>query len=284
MKRLAYLGPSGTFTEVAAREFVVDQGIEAEAELIPYSDIKGLVQAIDEHKEKQGILPIENSLEGSVNMTLDLLAHKVDLKIKAEILMPIKHNLIGHSVTELSIINKVLSHSQALAQCRESLNQLLKNFETINTDSTAEAVQIIKNKDSNWAAIGSKLVASLNDLETLVDNIQDNESNWTRFVILGHQDNDQIESAKTSLILSPVKDRPGILYEILREFATRDINLTKIESRPARKMLGDYIFFIDFEGHRKEGLIVEILDELKDKTSFIKVLGSYPQFKYEWVG
>lgn len=280
MKRLAYLGPEGTFTEEAARKFMNNCSRE-EMELIPYPDIKSLVWAIAEQKEEQGILPIENSLEGSVNITLDLLAHKVNLKIKTEILMPINHNLIGHSGTKLEIIDKVLSHRQALAQCRDNLNKILNDFETINTNSTAEAVQTIQTKGAHWAAIGSKLVAKLNSLEVLKTNIQDNESNWTRFIILGHRDSEQFENAKTSIIFSPVKDRPGILYEILKEFAKRDINLTKIESRPARKMLGDYIFFIDFKGDRREEAVVKTLKVLKNKTSFIKVLGSYPQFKLE---
>jgi len=275
MQRLAYLGPEGTFTNEAAKRATN----EDEVELIPYPDIQTLILAIANQEENWGIVPIENSLEGSVNMTLDLLAHKVDLKIIKEVLMPINHHLIGQPGAKLSEIKKVLSHRQALAQCRDNLNQILNDFEAINTNSTAEAVYSIKNKDNNFGAIGSKLVAEINGLSILANNIQDNRSNWTRFIVLGAKDSQEVKHAKTSLICSPSKDRPGILYEILKEFAMRDINLTKIESRPARKMLGDYIFFIDFKGHRKEESIKETLLALEKKTSFIKILGSYPQVK-----
>jgi prephenate dehydratase len=279
MERLAYLGPHGTFTEEAARKFLSSQEVNENVELLPYPNIRTLLLAIDDHKEEQGILPIENSLEGSVNIALDLLAHEVNLKIKSEVMIPINHNLIGQPGAKLTKINKVLSHSQALAQCRNNLTQFLGEFETLSTSSTAEAVCIIKDKSSNWAAIASKLVAELNDLEILASNIQDNESNWTRFIVVRHEDSPKLDEAKTSLILSPIQDRPGILYEILKEFAIRNINLTRIESRPARKMLGDYIFFIDFEGHRQEEVVAEMLKELEPKTSSLKIIGSYPQFK-----
>ncbi|SJZ71933.1 prephenate dehydratase [Selenihalanaerobacter shriftii] len=276
MERLGYLGPEGTFTNEAAIEFISGQSIS----LIPYEDIQSLMLAIANEEEEAGIVPIENSLEGSVNITLDLLAHKVDLKIIAEVLMPINHNLIGQRKANLSQVTQVLSHPQALAQCRDNLNKILDKFKLINTSSTAEAVQTISDKDSNWAAIGSKLVARLNKLKVLESNIQDNELNWTRFIVLNKKERRKVNDAKTSLICSPLTDRPGILYEILKEFAQRDINLTKIESRPARKMLGDYIFFIDFEGGQHKKRVRETLTILDNKTSFIKILGSYPKFKY----
>ena len=278
MNRLAYLGPAGTFTEQAAREYIAEKQVE----LIPYNDISSLIQAVAEEKEKYGIVPIENSIEGSVNITLDLLAHKVELKIRAEVVIPIEHNLIGHAETELSEIKKVLSHPQALAQCRDNLNSLLADFESVSVSSTAEAVQRIQDKDSSWAAIGSTLVSKLNGLSILEQRIQDNLANWTRFVVLAQQDgSEQALETKTSLICSPVKNRPGILYEILKEFAKRSIDLTKIESRPTREMLGDYLFFIDFEGDRSEKRVEQTLAALEDKTSFIKLLGSYPSLLVE---
>ncbi|MCK8824491.1 prephenate dehydratase [Fuchsiella alkaliacetigena] len=278
MNRLAYLGPAGTFTEQAAREYIAEEQVE----LIPYADISSLIWAVAKREEEYGIVPIENSLEGSVNITLDLLAHKVDLKIKAEVVMPIEHNLIGHAETELSKIEKVLSHPQALAQCRDNLNSLLSDFESVSVNSTAEAVQRIQDKDSSWAAIGSTLVSKLNGLSILEERIQDNLANWTRFIVLAQQDgSEQGLKTKTSLICSPVKNRPGILYEILKEFAQRSIDLTKIESRPTREMLGDYLFFIDFEGNRTEKRVEQTLAALEDKTSFIKLLGSYPSLVVE---
>lgn len=277
MERLAYLGPRGTFTNEAAEKFIKDREIE----LVPYCEIRTLVEAVDNQQEKAGLVPIENSLEGSVNIILDLLAHQVDLKIQAEILMPINHNLIGRSGADIDSIEKVSSHRQALAQCRNSLKDLLGDFNTVSADSTAQAVNIIQQKDGTWGAIGSRLAAQLHGLDILAANIQDNQSNRTRFVVLSKHDGRWVEDSKTSLVCSPVKNRPGILYEILKLFALRNINLTKIESRPARRTLGEYIFFIDFEGDRRDKLVQETLEELDKKTSLLKILGSYPQFKEE---
>ncbi|MBM7623203.1 prephenate dehydratase [Sporohalobacter salinus] len=276
MKRLAYLGPRGTFTNEAAKKFIGNKDVE----LIPHCEIRTLVEAVANQQEKYGLVPIENSLEGSVNIILDLLAHKVDLKIQAEILMPINHNLIGCSGADLSLIEKVVSHRQALAQCRDNLKELIGDFDAVNSDSTAQAAHIIQQKEASWGAVGSRLVAELNGLDILASNIQDNESNWTRFVLLSEQDSKQTENSKTSLVCSPVKNRPGILYEILKLFAIQNINLTKIESRPARKTLGEYIFFIDFEGDRRDETVKEILKELEKKTLMLKILGSYRQFKF----
>ncbi|MGM0471601.1 MAG: prephenate dehydratase [Bacillota bacterium] len=277
MKRLAYLGPPGTFTNQAAAYFIGEQ----ETKLIPYSDLKSLIKAVDNQEEQYGLVPIENSLEGAVNIVLDLLAHKVDLKIAAEVLMPINQYLIGQPGADLTEIDRVSSHWQALAQCRDTLDELLGDFETIDANSTSEAVCNIKDKPSNWSAIGSKLVAQLHNLEILAAKIQDQQTNWTRFVLLSDHDGQAKEAVKTSLICSPLENQPGILHEILNEFAVRNINLTKIESRPARKMLGDYIFFIDFEGHREDPAVESALNNLADKTSLLKILGSYPQVKVD---
>jgi prephenate dehydratase len=132
-------------------------------------------------------------------------------------------------------------------------------------------------EEKDWAAIGTSQAADYYNLEVLEEEIQDNKQNWTRFVLLAQEDTTSTGQDKTSIVCAPVEDHPGVLYEILREFANREINLTKIESRPAKKLLGDYIFFIDFEGHREEGRIKEALREVKEKTSWCQLLGSYPE-------
>jgi len=285
MIRLGYLGPPGTFTEMAAVNYLEakrDNSYRLEA----YIDIERLIIAIAEGEVLAGIVPIENSLEGSVNITLDYLAHKVDLEIQAEITLPIIHNLIVKPGVELDEIEKVISHPQALAQCRDNIKKYLGSVEIIKVNSTAEAVNQLSSR--NEAAIGSKLAARRNNLEISKAGFQDESRNWTRFVLLSRpgvnleagRSKQALAASKTSIILAPVKNRPGILYELLEEFARKNINLTKIESRPTRKTLGDYLFFMDFEGDSQDREIKEILKNLRLKSSYFKVLGSYARLEF----
>lgn len=281
MNEIGYLGPPGTFTEMAAN-YYLERKPDKLADLKSYIDIEGLIMAIADGEVSAGVVPIENSLEGSVNITLDYLAHKVDLEIQTEIILPIIHNLIVKPGVDLSDIEKVISHPQALAQCRDNLNKYLDGIEILKVNSTAEAVQQVDSE--NIGAIGSRLAAKRNQLEIIKGNFQDESRNWTRFVLLskpGVKTGGRELSAckKTSIILAPVKNRPGILHELLDEFARRNINLTKIESRPTRKTLGDYLFFIDFEGDRENRQIAEILKNLRSKSSYFKVLGSYDKLE-----
>ncbi|MFN2363225.1 MAG: prephenate dehydratase [Halarsenatibacteraceae bacterium] len=281
MQKIGYLGPPGTFTEMAAVNYL-DNKLANRARLESYIDIERLIMAIAEGQVPAGVVPIENSLEGSVNITLDYLAHKVDLEIQTEITLPIIHNLIVRPGVELDDIEKVISHSQALAQCRDNIRKYLGEVELVKVGSTAEAVNQVNSKYQ--AAIGSRLAATRNQLEIIKENFQDESRNWTRFVLLSKPG---VESGgrelsrdkKTSIILAPVKNRPGILHELLAEFARKDINLTKIESRPTRKTLGDYLFFIDFEGSKENRQTTEILKNLRIKSSYFKVLGSYDRLE-----
>ena len=277
MQKIGYLGPPGTFTEMAAVNYLEDKRVKGDS-LEAYMDIERLIMAIGENEIPAGIVPIENSLEGSVNITLDYLAHKVDLEIQTEITLPIIHNLIVKPGVELADIEKVISHPQALAQCRDNIRKYLGDIETVKVSSTAEAVNQLSS--SNEAAIGSRLAASRNKLEIIKEGFQDESRNWTRFVLLSRPGvasgvRQLSADKKTSIILAPIKNRPGILHELLEEFARKNINLTKIESRPTRKTLGDYLFFIDFDGDREDRQINEILKNLRLKSSYFKTLGSY---------
>ncbi len=271
MTSLGYLGPKGTYTEIAAKECngKVD-------EYIAFDDIRSLFMAVKEKEVEKAIVPIENSLEGAVTLTLDLLV-EIDLQITDEIIIPINHSLIANEKIELSEIKNVISHPQALAQCRSFLQNRLDDYNVNTASSTAEAVKQITKLDQSWAAIANHKLAEFYPVEILAEGIQDNKNNWTRFVILGREESEITDNDKTSLILSPGKDKPGNLYKILREFARFDINLTRIESRPAKKKLGDYIFFIDCEGHHRQKKLANLLEKLAKKTKWLKVLGSYPK-------
>lgn len=222
-----------------------------------------------------GVVPIENSIEGPVGQTLDSLAHKFDLKIYGEIVIPINHNLLVNPGVKLDEITEVYSHSQALGQCREFLNKY--NLQPHYAISTARAAKSIIGKN-NLAAIGNAKAAELYDLEIAASAIQDVDNNETRFVVVSKEDHEVTGNDKTSIIFSIFEDHPGQLYKILGIFNRDKINLTKIESRPSKRGLGKYIFFVDFYGHRKDKVIGKILEELRLNTSFLKVLGSYPEF------
>lgn len=223
----------------------------------------------------KGVVPIENSIEGSVGITLDSLAHKYDLNIVGEIVLPINQNLIVNPGTSLDDIDDVYSHAQAIAQCQDFISS--NNIQPHYAVSTARAAKGIIGHKSK-AAIGNAKSAELYGLEILKANIQDVSNNETRFVVLSTQDTEPTGRDKTSIIFSIYEDRPGMLYKILGIFEREHINLTKIESRPSKEGLGKYIFFADFNGHQKDETIKGIIKEIDDNTYFLKVLGSYPEF------
>lgn len=233
------------------------------------------MQSVADGESEYGIVPIENSIEGPVGITLDSLAHKFDLKIYNEIIIPINQNLIVNPGTTMSDIEDVYSHSQAIAQCQEFIqkNQIQPHYAV----STANAAKNIVG-DKTKAAIGNSKAAELYNLEILKANIQDTDNNETKFVVLSKEDHEPTGADKTSIIFSIYEDKPGGLYNILGIFQKNDINLTKIESRPSKKGLGKYLFFVDFEGHRNDVIIKNIIKEIDKNTYFLKILGSYPEF------
>jgi prephenate dehydratase len=275
LKKIGFLGPSGTNSEEAARKYTTIMP----GELIPYETIFDVIAAADAQEIDHGVVPIENSSEGSVTVTLDFLASKdVSLKICQEIDIPIVWSLLVNGALGLADITDVLSHPQGLAQCQHYIRKNLGNVTTHTTNSTAAAAEdVAAGKYPRGAAIApSGPLAAKLGLTVLADKINDLDS-VTRFVVLAKKDHVPTGKDKTSLVFSAKKDKPGVLFELLGEFAKRSINLTKIESRPRKKMLGDYIFFIDLEGHRKDEKVGEALKMMGQKASFFKLLGSYPE-------
>ncbi len=270
--RIAFLGPVGTHTEEAllrARDTAGD-------ELLPYPTVMDVLHAVKDGGADKGIVPIENSVEGSVAATLDFLAFESDLLIEQEVLHRIKHGLIGFSDTVLKDVDTVISHPQAAAQCRMFLRRTFGTDETIAANSTADAVRRVAESGSRTSvAIGTSLAARLHGLAILLETIADTEDNVTRFVIVGHEPAPKTGYDKTSLVCFIHHDRPGSLLGILQEFSYRYINLTKIVSRPTKKNLGDYCFFIDLEGHITDPIVDDAIRCLACKLPQVKVLGSY---------
>ena len=264
---ISYLGPEATFTHQAAWK-VFGQ----EAQYSPAETINEVFSAVRDGKAEKGVAPVENSNEGVVSSTMDLLV-ETDLLISGEIILPIRLMLLSRE-EELSTIKTVYSHPQALAQCRKWLRRNLPGFESVDTRSTAEAATICKSRTGS-AAVAGELAGKIYGLETVAENIGDWEENLTRFLVFSRDGAGQTGGDKTSVVFS-IKDRVGALYEMLLPFRDNGINLTKIESRPSRKKAWDYLFFVDFEGHRDDENVKRTLEQLSDSCLFIKVLGSYP--------
>ena len=233
------------------------------------------MESVESGETSLGVVPIENSIEGGVGLTLDSLAHKFDLKIYGEIIIPISQNLIVNKGYRMEDINDVYSHQQAISQCRQFIldNKIQPHYAV----STANAVKSIVG-DKSKAAIGNKKACEIYGLEILKADIQDTDNNETRFVVISTEEHEKTGRDKTSIIFSIYEDRPGGLYNILGIFQKNRINLTKIESRPSKKGLGKYLFFVDFNGHKDDTQIQNIISEIEENTYFLKVLGSYPEF------
>ncbi len=264
---LGLLGPEGTFSEKAAKKW------ESTAELQYFDDVFDVVEAVVNEDVDYGVVPIENSLEGSVGRTLDALL-KYDVKIAGEVVVPIRHCLLAKE--KISDIKIILSHPQALAQCRHSIKNRFGEIEIVETMSTASAAKRAS-ESKEMAAIASEDSAAKYNLNVLLRDLQNQKENYTRFIVLGKTVPEPTFKDKTSVVVYLQKDRPGALYKMLGEFASRDINLTKIESRPTKKALGDYLFYIDMEGHIMDEKVQRALKEIKKKAGMLRILGSYPK-------
>lgn len=263
---IGVLGPEGTFSEKAAREW------NSQAEIRYFEDIPEIIDSILGREVDLGVIPIENSLEGSVGITLDSFLYH-NLKIIGEIVIPIRHCLLSKG--KLSEIKTILSHPQALAQCRNYIKTHLRGLEVRNTGSTATAAKLAS-ESPELAAIASLESAEKYGLEAIASDIQDREENYTRFAVVGHGFAKATGRDKTSIIVYLKRNRPGALYDLLGEFASRDIDLTKIESRPTKKEMGDYLFYIDMRGHIQDEKIRDALLGIEEKVGMLKVIGSYP--------
>ncbi len=275
-KKIGYLGPEGTFSYDAANLFLEKTG--SKAELIPFTTFHDILFAVDREEIEEGIVPVENSIEGTIGVVQDMLVKEVDLKIKNEIVIPVQQSLLAKNDIPLTEIKEVYSHTQPLEQCRNWIMKNLPNAKVRTAPSTAEAAKIVSAGEiNNIAAIGSRYLGSFYNLKVLNNNVNDYPDNSTRFLIVARSDSQQTGSDKTSIVFATLADKPGGLYSILGEFASRNINLSKIESRPSKRALGDYFFFVDIDGHRKDKLIQDALKDLTVKVGFLKILGSYPK-------
>jgi prephenate dehydratase len=272
--RVAFLGPEGTFAEEALRASAPD-GVEE----LPYPTIFEAVMAVQTRAVDRAVVPIENSIEGSVNATLDALAHEApDVRIVAEVDHRVHQTLIaGHGVA-IGDVTRVLSHPQATAQCKRFIGERLPGAEIVSTTSTAEGVRIVAESREPWAAIGPRLAADLYGASVLAERIEDHPDNLTRFVWLAPSDAEPAARAtKTSVVFWGFSDRsPGALMRVLGEFAEREINLSKIESRPRRVSLGHYMFFADCDGAADNPDVAAALEALAGQVEVLRVLGSYP--------
>ena len=271
--RVGYLGPEGTFTEEALR---ASSG--GAVEEVPYATVYEAVMAVHSGDVDRAVVPIENSLEGSVNATLDTLAGEAqDVRISGEVVQPVRHCLIARRDLDPAGVTRVLSHPQAVAQCAVFVRERLPAAQTGATASTAEAVRMVSETDDPWAAIGSRLAAEIYGCSVIAEGIEDRDDNLTRFVWLAPAGTAAGEDAtKTSVVFWGFNDEsPGALVGVLNEFATRGVNLTRIESRPRRVRLGHYMFFADLEGAEHEPAVRDALEALRGRVSTLRVLGSY---------
>lgn len=266
---IGVLGPQGTYSEKAA--LLWSKGRPG-ATLVYFPDFEEVLEAVQAGSVDAGIVPVENSLEGAVTAVMDLLL-RLDVVIVGEVNLPIRHCLVGQGQGEIKVI---LSHPQALAQCRQYLHEHFPGAEIRTTGSTSHAARLAQ-EFPEMAAIAGEEAALRYGLKILAREIQDASDNITRFIVAGRDCAEQTGRDKTSLIIYLDKDRPGALYSILGEFAGRKINLTRIESRPSRKGLGDYYFYIDLEGHMNDRALGEAIDAVKEKAAMVRVLGSYPR-------
>ena len=288
--RVGYLGPEGTFTHEAA---LADRRV-GELELVPLPTIYDTVMAVHDRSVARGIVPIENSIEGSVNATLDALAMETeDVRIVGEVVHPIRQCLIAREPLELEDIEVIVSHPQANGQCTRFIRTRLPQARVMTTSSTADAVRLVSEHSERWAALGNRLAAERYGCAVIRAGVEDLAGNETRFVWLGraddaygdavpggadsHGDGDGEGPWKTAIVFWGIgSESPGWLVSCLSEFASREVNLTRIESRPRKQGLGRYMFFIDLEGRDQESHVAAALVGLREHVEVLRVLGSFP--------
>jgi prephenate dehydratase len=274
--RVAFLGPEGTFSEEAL--LAAAEGNELDP--IPRPTVYDCVMAVHAEQVDRALVPIENSLEGSVNATLDALVFETDqVTIVGETVHPVRHCLIARRSLELEQIERVVSHPQANAQCSRFIRRRLPNASVTSANSTADAVRLVAESDELWAALGNELSAQLYGCQILEAGVEDIPENETRFVWLARRGAEKQQGQgprKTSVVFWGLPDNPGALVGVLQAFADREVNLSKIESRPLKQRLGRYVFFADLEGDESDSEVADALDAVRAKVDTLRVLGSYP--------
>jgi chorismate mutase/prephenate dehydratase len=266
--KVAYLGPEGTFTHLAAMKKFGEK-----AKYIPVKTIDEVFREVEKKRVDYGVVPVENSIEGIVTHTLDVFLES-DLKIISEISLEIHHYLLSKE-NSLDKIKKIYSHPQAIAQCRNWIGENLPEAEIFETESTISAVKKVM-KEKNAAAIASEIASSMYNLNIIAERIEDFRENITRFLVIGSDFAEKTGNDKTSILFS-IKDRVGALHDILSYFKEENINLTKIESRPSKKKAWEYVFFVDFIGHKDDINVKRALNNVEKVSVFLKILGSYPR-------
>ena len=278
MKTLGILGPKGTHSEEAA--LWLKKHSREDFKLEVCADIFDVLTAVKERKLDAGLVPVENSLEGSINITLDTLARSDTLKISRELVWRVKNFLMTKPLADIKAIKKIFSHNQPLAQCRKFLHKNFPDVEIVATTSTARAAEIVA-ANENFAAICTERAGKLNGLTIAAKEIQDNPNNFTRFFEISYRPRDAkpietFDGDKILIICQIDGSRAGSLCEVLNEFAKRNVNMTRIESRPARTILGAYIFFFELETDAGDTALRDAIQAVYDKSIWLKNLGAFP--------
>ncbi len=272
MTKISFQGERGAYSEMAALNYFtkIQNYNESSIEFLTYMTFSDVLNSTEDAKSEYSILPVENSIQGSVSESYDAL-YDTKLTAVGEIYQKIEHCLL--SAGQIDKIKTVYSHPQALGQCSDFIQK--KSLKTIPTYDTAGSAKIIKDlNQDDIACIASKNSAKIYDLNIIQEGISNNLSNYTRFLILGENSINETGKDKTSIIFS-IKHESGALYKIIKKFYEKNVNLTKIESRPKKETSWEYNFYVDFEGHQNNPEILELLGRLKEETSFMKILGSY---------
>ncbi|MEW5820984.1 MAG: prephenate dehydratase [Cyanobacteriota bacterium] len=279
MKQVHFLGPVGSYCEIATNKFIESLNLKvADKDLIPCTTISGVIDNVDTLNNIVGVVPVENSIEGSVRETLDkLVISSSKVMIVAETVIKISHCLITRA-KKYDEIQTIISHPQGLAQCQNFIN---RNFpsgvEKQPSTSTSEAVKLITDKDNTYAAISTRIAAEIYNIPILSETINDQPENYTKFALLNDQIPEPSNNDQTSIAIS-LRNKPGALVEILKPFAENSINLCRIESRPSKKNLGDYVFFIDFNGHIQDSKVKSTIGNIAPYVDSYRFLGSYPKY------
>lgn len=278
VQTVAYLGPGGSYTEMAKDLFCKKYEL-SNANQEPMRTIKSVLEFVDENPNSIGVLPAENSIEGAVRETMDnvIRTKNPNIRILSEVVIPIKHCLLSRT-TELYSITGIISHPQALAQCQNFIhNEMPRHLNIIEATSTAEAARKLQEYNLTYAAIGSEKTAEIYNLNILKCNINDDPDNKTRFALIGDFETPKTQNDNTTLAFS-TENKPGALLEILQIFHDYDINLSYIASRPSKIKFGEYTFFVDFDGHISDEKITKLTDEIKNRSHYYRFVGSYERW------
>ena len=273
---IGYLGPEGSFTHQALSKFL--SKINKREDISSFQTISQVIDSINSGKIQSGIVPIENSIEGSVGETLDqLIRASQKVTINHEVIIPIEHCLITKT-KQLTEVKKVIAHTQALSQCQSYLKRFLPDAVLEPTTSNSLAVKVVSESNNGLAAIGPKMAAEIYKVPVFEAGINDEKENFTRFVLVGTETMSPTGKDKTTIAFGVPYDKPGTLVGVLNSFSKEKVNLSRIESRPSRKALGEYIFYVDLEAHREEPSLKRALSEVASEFSFYRWLGSYPRW------